>query len=122
MHIPNVDERMKKVRGAMDRHPELNEDARIDIWNRCYETVSEALHSEPPKLESYRNDCKRGSRRSVSFTLTDVDEYIASLPYTDEGISVNMPEHDKADIVDFYEWLVKQNRHSPDKKTESEKG
>ena len=46
---------------------------------------------------------------AVSFTLTDVDEYIASLPYTEDGIASNAPEHDKEDLVGFYEWLVKQN-------------
>ena len=52
MYIPNVDDRMAKVRDALDRHPELCGDARTDVWNRCYEAVSEALHAEPPKKDA----------------------------------------------------------------------
>jgi len=30
------------------------------------------------------------------------------LPYTEDGIASEAPKHDKEELVEFYEWLVKQ--------------
>ena len=42
---------------------------------------------------------------SVSFTIADVDAYIAAQPYTASGVECQAPMHDRDDLMDFYEWL-----------------
>ena len=45
MMDPEVERRMNRVRKALDNHPEINREARTEIWNRCYEAVYDSLHS-----------------------------------------------------------------------------
>jgi len=64
---------------------------------------------EPVLDTSKRSGDNSPAPCSVSFTRADVDVYIASLSYTDDGIASETPKHDKEDIIAFCEWLVKQN-------------
>lgn len=55
----------------------------------------------------------RNSSRNIGyrqFSLDEIDIYISQLPYTEDGIEMGTPNHDKENLVNFYEWICKQEK------------
>jgi hypothetical protein len=55
----------------------------------------------------------RNASRNIGyrqFSLDEIDTYISQLPYTEDVIEMGTPNHDKENLVDFYEWLCKQEK------------